>query len=128
MFAIDEDNSNLFLVVLRTGMENTSLIRSAFMFASLAAAMDLETVVYCVQQGADAMVKGVADKEERKPGVPTIRQRLTEALEMGVRIEVCEQTARVRNIRAEDLIPGVTLVGGAKLIDYAIQARGSLTF
>jgi len=125
---MDKENSNLFLVVLRTGMENPSLIRSALMFASLAAAMNLEAVVYCVQQGADAMVKGAADKEETKPGVPTIHQRLAEALEMGVRIEVCEQTAKVRNIRAEDLIPGVTLVGGAKLIDYAVQARGSLTF
>ncbi len=119
---------NLFLVVLRTGLENPSLIRSALMFATLAAAMDQEPVLYCVQQGADVMVKGAADQEEVIPGKPTITQRMAEALEAGVRLEVCEQTAKVRDIRAEDLVPGAELVGGAKLIDYAIRARGTLTF
>lgn len=118
----------LFLVVLRTGFENVSLIRSAFMFATLAAAMDQEPVLYCVQQGADVMVKGAADQEKVIPGKPTINQRMAEALEAGVRLEVCEQTAKVRDIRAEDLVPGVKLAGGAKLIDYAIRARGTLTF
>jgi len=118
----------LFLVVLRSGLDQPGQVRAALMFATLAAAMDQEVVVYCVQNGADAMVKGAADQEQVKPGGPSIKQRLAEALEAGVRIEVCEQTAKVRNIRREDLIPGVRLVGGAKLIDYAITARGSLTF
>ncbi len=95
----------------------------------LAAAMDQETVLYCVQAGADVMVKGAAEANDTsKPGAPTIMQRMEEALEAGVRFEVCEQTANVRNIKAEDLIPGARLVGGAKLIDYAIQAKGQLVF
>lgn len=119
---------NLFLVVLRSGLEAPGQVRSALMYASLAAAMDQTAVVYCVQQGADVMVKGAADREAIKPGAPTIKQRLAEAIEMDVRLEVCEQTALVRNIKAADLIPQATLVGGARLIDYAIRCRGSLTF
>ena len=123
------EEKDLFLVLLHTVFDCSDIIRSALMFAMLAAAMDQETIVYCVQAGADVMVKGAAEeKDTSKPGAPTIRQRMDEALEMGVRLEVCEQTANVRNIKAEDLIPGARLMGGAKLIDYAIQAKGQLVF
>lgn len=124
----EKEEENLFLVVLRSGLNAPGQVRAALMYASLAAAMDQDAVVYCVQEGADVMVKGAADKEPTKPGAPTIKQRLAEAIEMGVRIEVCEQTALVRNIKPEELIPEAKLVGGARLIDYAIRARGSLTF
>ncbi len=123
------EKNNLFLVLLHTGFDRSDIIRSALMFSMLAAAMDQDTVLYCVQAGADVMVKGAAEANDTsKPGAPTIRQRMDEALEAGVRFEVCEQTANVRNIKAEDLIDGAILMGGAKLIDYAIEANGQLVF
>jgi predicted peroxiredoxin len=125
----DQDEEKLFLIVLNTGFDYTPIVRSAFMYASLAAAMDFETIVYCVQAGADTMVKDkIEELDQSKPGKPTIKQRFTEAVEMGVRVEVCEQTANVRGIRAEDLMDGVTLKGGAVLIDYAARVTGQLTF
>ncbi|HBY96472.1 MAG: sulfurtransferase TusA family protein [Ardenticatenaceae bacterium] len=126
--AADSADEPPFLVVLRSGLKAPGQVRAALMYASLAAAMDQNAVVYCVQEGADVMVRGAADKEEVQPGAPTINQRLAEAIEMGVHIQVCEQTALVRHIKAEDLIPEATLVGGALLIEQAIRARGSLTF
>lgn len=125
----ESEESRLFLVVLNTGFDYTPIVRSAFMYASLAAAMGFETVVYCVQAGADTMVKDKIDTlDKSQPGQPTIRQRFVEAQEIGVRVEVCEQTANVRGIRAEDLVDGVVLRGGAALIDYAARATGQLTF
>jgi predicted peroxiredoxin/TusA-related sulfurtransferase len=127
--AQQEEEEKLFLVMLKTGFDYTPIVRSAFMYAALAAAMSFDTVVYCVQAGADTMVADKIDKlDQSKPGKPTIRQRFSEALDMGVRVEVCEQTANVRGIRAEDLLDGVTLKGGALLIDYAARASGQLTF
>ncbi|MCC6189122.1 MAG: DsrE family protein [Anaerolineales bacterium] len=123
-----ESDNNLFLVVLRTGLNAPGQVRAAFMYAALAAAMGQDTVVYCVQEGADAAKRDVVDKDASPQGGPTIAQRIAEALDMGVRIEVCTQTASVRNIKAEDLIPEAKLIGGAALIDYAIRTRGSLTF
>ncbi len=121
-------DENLFLVVLRTGVNQPGQVRAAFMYASLAAAMGQDTVVYCVQEGADAAKNDVPQKDTSPQGGPTISQRIAEAVEMGVRVEVCEQTASVRGIKAEDLIPEAKLIGGASLIDYAIRARGTLTF
>ncbi|MFQ5944133.1 MAG: DsrE family protein, partial [Anaerolineales bacterium] len=123
-----EEQENLFLVVLRSGIDAPGQVRAALMYASLAAAMGQDSVVYCVQQGADVAKKDTPEKDPSPPGVPTIAQRLAEALDMGVRLEVCEQTASVRKIKPEDLIPEAKLLGGALLIDYAIRARGSLTF
>jgi len=124
----DQKTENLFLVVLRTGINQPGQVRAAFMYASLAAAMGQDTIVYCVQEGADAAKKDVVEKDSSPKSGPTISQRIAEALDMGVRLEVCEQTASVRNIKAEDLIPEAKLIGGAALIDYAIRARGQLTF
>ncbi len=121
-------DENLFLVVLRTGINQPGQVRAAFMYASLAAAMGQDTIVYCVQEGADAAKKDVLEKDSSPKTGPTISQRIAEALDMGVHVEVCEQTASVRNIKAEDLIPEAKLIGGAALIDYAIRARGQLTF
>lgn len=122
-------SDKLFLVVLTSGFDYTPIVRSALMYASLAAAMGFETVVYCIQAGADTMVKSKITKlDQSQAGQPTILDRFTEAMEMGVRVEVCEQTASVRAIRAEDLLDGVALKGGAVLIDYAARASGQLTF
>ena len=126
---LPEQRHRLFLVVLTSGFDYTPIVRSAFMYASLAAAMSFETVVYCVQAGADTMVRTKVKKlDQSQAGQPTILDRFTEAVEMGVRVEVCEQTANVRAIRAEDLLDGVALKGGAVLIDYAVRAAGQLTF
>ncbi len=126
--AEEKKEENLFLVVLRSGLNAPGQVRAALMYASIAAAMNQDVIVYCVQEGADVMVRGAPEKEQTKPGMPTIAQRLAEAIEIGVRLEVCEQTADTRGIKAEDLIPEAKLIGGASLIDYAIRTRGQLTF
>ncbi len=52
------EERDLFLVLLHTGFDRSDIIRSALMFSMLAAAMDQDTVLYCVQAGADVMVEG----------------------------------------------------------------------
>src|SRR5574341_2347683 len=74
--AEEKKDENLFLVVLRSGLNAPGQVRAALMYASIAAAMNQDVVVYCVQEGADVMVKGAPEKEQTKPGMPTIAQRL----------------------------------------------------
>jgi predicted peroxiredoxin len=99
------------------------------MFATLAQYSGCETVVYCVQDGADAVIKGkIREEGELPPGVPTFEQRLAEALEAGVKFQLCEQVARNRNLRKEDLIEGTEIAGGIHLISYALEYDGMLSF
>jgi predicted peroxiredoxin len=124
-----QDSKKQFVVLCATGFEKIANARSALMFASLAAAADLKTVLFCVQNAVDIMVKGAIEKNEKPvPGVPTLSQRLEEALEMGVEIQCCTQTMANKKIKAEDLIPAVKAEGAMNLIDITMKAHGSLCF
>ena len=118
-----------FAVQLSSGIRDVGKVKSALMFATLAQYSGCDTVVYCVQDGADAVVKGAIREEGiLPPGVPTFEQRLAEALEAGVRFELCEQVAKNRKLTEEVLIDGTEIAGGIRLIMYALECDGMLFF
>lgn len=118
-----------FAVQLSTGARDTAKVKSALLFAALAQHSGCDTVVYCVQDGADAVTKGAIREEgSLPPGVPTFEQRLAEAREAGVRFQLCEQVARNRKLTKEDLIEGTEIAGGIQLISYALEYDGMLFF
>ncbi|MEK6744070.1 MAG: DsrE family protein [Nitrospirota bacterium] len=125
----EECRHDLFIVLCASGFENIARARSALMFAALAASANYHTVLYCIQNAVDIMVKGgVEEQEKPQPGVPTLRQRLDEALEMGVEIQCCTQTMGNKNIKENDLIAGVKAAGAMSLIEMTSRAKGSLSF
>lgn len=117
-----------FVVQLSTGARDTAKVKSALLFAALAQHSGCDTVIYCVQDGADAVTKGAIREEGLPPGVPTFEQRLAEAREAGVRFQLCEQVARNRKLTKEDLIEGTEIAGGIQLIGYALEYDGMLFF
>jgi predicted peroxiredoxin len=124
-----EDSKIQFVVLCASGFEKIANARSALMFASLAAAADLKTILFCVQNAVDIMVKGAIEKNEKPvPGVPSLAQRLEEALEMGVEIQCCTQTMANKKITEDDLLPQIKAAGAMNLIDLATQAHGTLSF
>jgi predicted peroxiredoxin len=120
---------DLFIVLCASGFENVARARSALMFASLAASANYRTILYCIQNAVDLMVKGaIEERETPQPGVPTLAQRLGEALEMGVEIQCCTQTMANKKITVHDLVPGAKAAGAMSLITLTSQAKGSLCF
>ncbi|GAB4409756.1 MAG: hypothetical protein OHK0032_05430 [Thermodesulfovibrionales bacterium] len=120
---------DLFVVLCASGFENVERVRSALMFATLAASAEFKTILYCIQGGVDVMVKGAIEKNEvTRPGLPTIKQRLDEAIEMGVEIQCCSQTMANRKLTEQDLIPGIKVAGAMNLIALAAKAKGTLSF
>ncbi len=119
----------LFIVLCASGFENPARVRSALMFSSLAAAANFRTILYCIQNAVDVMVKGAIEKHEiSEQGSPTILARLREALDMGVEIQCCTQTMANKNIAPEALMPGVIPAGAMSLIDLTSHAKASLCF
>ncbi|WP_048086582.1 DsrE family protein [Ferroglobus placidus] len=108
--------------VLSKGLNYPDIARTTLMLAALSANLGIKTTVFCFQDGVEIMVKGALDKEEVKPGVPTIRQRLNEAIEAGVKIYVCSQTLVVRKIKEEDIIDEAEVAGAATFIYLALEA------
>jgi len=124
-----KDPQKHFIVLCTAGFERSASARSALMFATLAAAASLKTILFCVQNAVDIMVKGSNEKNETPvPGVPTLALRLQEALEMGVEIQCCTQTMANKKIAEADLLPEVKAAGAMNLIVLATEAHATLSF
>lgn len=120
---------NVYIVLCASGFDSPQRMRSALMFASLAASAEMYTVLYCVQKAVDVMVAGAVEEKERpEPGSPSMRDRLEEAMALGVHIQCCTQTMKNKGIRPEDLLEGVEPAGAMSLIELTSKATGSICF
>jgi len=120
---------NIYIVLCASGFDFPQRMRSALMFASLAASAEMHAVLYCVQNAVDVMVKGSIEKNEApEPGCPTLLSRLQEAMDLGVHIQCCTQTMNNRGVGAADLIDGVEPAGAMSLIGLTSKATGSICF
>jgi len=118
-----------FIVLCASGFDSIARTRSALMFATLAASANFRTILYCIQDAVDVMVKGSIEKNEApQPGVPTLSQRLSEAMEMGIEIQCCTQSMANKKLTEDDLIQGVKGAGAMNLIALATEAKGVLCF
>jgi len=118
-----------FAVQLSSGMKDVGKIKSAIMFATIAQCSGCDAVVYCVQDGADAVIKGkIREEGTLPPGIATFEQRLADALAVGVKFQLCQQVAVNRGLKKEDLIEGTQILGGIHLINYALEYDGMLFF
>ena len=118
-----------FAVQLSSGMKDIGKIKSAIMFATIAQCSGCDAVVYCVQDGADAVIKGkIKEEGTLPPGIATFEQRLADALAVGVKFQLCQQVAVNRGLKKEDLIEGTQILGGIHLINYALEYDGILFF
>jgi len=118
-----------FAVQLSSGVKDVGKIKSAIMFATIAQCSGCDAVVYCVQDGADAVIKGkIREEGTLPPGIATFEQRLADALAVGVKFQLCQQVAVNRGLKKEDLIEGTQILGGIHLINYALEYDGMLFF
>jgi predicted peroxiredoxin len=118
-----------FAVQLSSGVRDVGKVKSAIMFATIAQCSGCDAVVYCVQDGADAVIKGkIREEGTLPPGIATFEQRLADALAVGVKFQLCQQVAVNRNLKQEDLIEGTEIAGGIRLVQYALDYDGMLYF
>ncbi len=119
----------LFIVLCASGFDSPERVRSALMFSTLAAAAEYSTVLFCVQGAVDVLVKGAIEKHESpNSALPSISQRLKEAIDMGVRIQCCSQSMANRKLNKEDMLEGVEIEGAMSLIELTSRAKGNLCF
>ncbi len=118
-----------FAVQLSSGIKDVGKVKSAMMFATIAQCSGCDAVVYCVQDGADAVIKGkIREEGTLPPGIATFEQRLADALAVGVKFQLCQQVAVNRDLKQEDLVEGTEIVGGIRLVHYALEYDGMLSF
>ncbi len=116
------------LIVMTSGPDTPHRCATPLFFASLAEAMDYETTMFFTIDGTLLLKKGVADKVFPKPGGKSAGAFLKDAIDAGVVIYACSASMDLNDIKEEDLIKGVKIVGGATLWELAENCKTVLTF
>jgi predicted peroxiredoxin len=115
------------LIVMTSGPDTPHRCATPFFYASLGAAMDYEVDMFFTMDGSLLLKKGLADNIYPKAGGKSVGEFLKDALNDGVRFSVCTASLELNDLKPEDLIEGVKLVGGASMWQMADDSK-TLTF
>jgi hypothetical protein len=116
------------LYVQTTGVEAPERSATVFFLAASAAAMDIETSIYFTQFGPTLLQRGVPETLQIKKGGAPLARFMDQAREVGVRFYVCQPSLDLTNLKLEDLIEGVEMIGGAAFNDMALEADRVVCF
>ena len=125
-----EDGPKRVLYVQTSGIEVPERSATAFFLASAAAAMDIEAGIYFTQFGPTLLQKGVAEDLKIKKGSlgATLRHFIDQARELGVKFYVCQPSLDLNDLKMDDLIEGVEMIGGAAFNNLALEADQVICF
>lgn len=117
------------LYVQTHGVSDPGRSATPFFLAASAAAMEVEVGIYFTMYGPQLLQREVVDKIGPKGDTG---QRLSffikQATDLGVRLWVCQPSLDLNDLRYEDLIDGVEMIGGAAFNDLAISADAVVSF
>ena len=124
----DENQKIVYVMTSGTGTPERSA--TPFYLASSAAAMDVEVSIFFTINGPTLLVKGVAEELIPKKdgnGAP-LKKFVDQASDLGVKFYVCQPSLDLNNLRIEDLIDGIEIIGGAAFNDMALEAGTVVSF
>ena len=121
-------NENKILIVMTSGKYDPRRCATPFFFASLAAAMDYEVEMFFTIDGTTLLEKGVAETVYPREGGENVAKYLNDCVEAEIPFYCCTASMELHDLKKEDLIEGVKLVGGATMWELADDAGKVLTF
>ena len=115
------------LIIMTSGPETPRRCATPFFFATLAAAMDYEVTMFFTIDGTLLLKKGMAETVFPKDGGKPVSGFLQDALDAGVKFTACTASMELHDMKQEDLIDGIKMVGGAYMWQEAEDSK-VLTF
>lgn len=121
--------TNKFCVSLTCAKDNVDKATVAFVVANASAASEKETLIFLSTEGVRLAVAGYAD-DMHEEGFSPLKELMNGFLEAGGKIYVCSPCFKKRGYTEDKLIPGATIVGGAKLVEFMTsgEAAASVTY
>ncbi|HLX61949.1 MAG TPA: DsrE family protein [Planctomycetota bacterium] len=116
-----------FCVILGVAKDNTDKCTVGFVVANAAAASDKETMVFLTLEGTRVCQKGYAD-DVHEIGFAPLKELIENFQKAGGKIWVCSPCFKKRDLNEANLLPGATMVGGAKLIEFLSDGAASVSF
>lgn len=122
---MDDDK---ILIIMTSGPDTPRRCATPFFFATLAAAMDYEVSMFFTIDGTLLLKKGLAETIYPKEGGKPVSDFLQDALDADVTFTACTASMELHDLKEEDLLDGVKMVGGATMWQMAEESFKVLTF
>ncbi len=117
------------LYVMTHGTDSPERCATPFFLAASAAAMDADVSIYFTMNGPQLLKKGTAERIGPKGEQgEKLKYFIDQALDCGVKLLVCQPSLDLNDLKIEDLIDGVKMIGGAAFNDMAMEADAVITF
>jgi predicted peroxiredoxin len=109
------------------GVDEPSKAATPFYLATAGAAMDMEVSIYFTMHGPTLLQKTAQDLTVKQGGAP-LSVFVKQAQEIGVKFLVCQPSLDLNDLKIEDLIEGVKMIGGAAFNELAAEADAVISF
>ena len=106
-----------FCVSLTFAKNDSDKATVAFVVANAAVASDQETIVFLSTEAVRLSQTGYADDIHEESFAP-LRELMANFVKAGGKIWVCSPCFKRRKLDEAKLVPGATIVGGAKLVEF----------
>ena len=120
---MEEDFEGKKILVIQThGVETPTRTYSPLFYAMAAAAMEIEVMVWFTMNGTNQLKKGEAEKVQLvKDSNVNLKTMLEMAMDSEVELRVCQQSLELWDMKVEDLIDGVEIMGATSIIELALN-------
>jgi predicted peroxiredoxin len=119
--------SNKFCINLTNAKNDTDKATVAFVIGGAAAASDKETLVFLSTEGVRLALMGYAD-DIHEEGFSPLKELMSNYLLAGGKIWACSPCCKKRGIEPDQLLDGVTIVGGAKLVEFLSDGSPCISY
>ena len=115
------------LYVQTSGVDTPERLYAPFILGSTAVAMGIDATIYFVIKGITVVKDGEAEKI-KIGSFPTLKEAMDQAIKMGVKLMVCEQSCMLLGLNRGDFEQDVQVVGAATLNDLLLKADAVISF
>lgn len=126
-----DDDVKKILYVQTHGRDTPERSATPFFLATAAAAMDNEVAIYFTMNGPQLLAKGAPEEiivPKAGGGGKELRHFIDMALDMDVRLLVCQPSLDLHGYTMDDMIESVEMIGGAAFNDMAVEADAVISF
>jgi uncharacterized protein len=116
-----------FCVNLTCAKDNTDKATVAFVIANAAVGSGKESLVFLSVEGVRLAQTGYAD-DIREEGFAPLKELMENFAKAGGTIYVCSPCFKKRKLDETRVVPGATIVGGAKLVEFLSGGSPCVSF
>ncbi len=130
---MSEKRKSVAMVVTEKALDKAFM---PFMIGVTAAAMDSDVHIFFTFMGLNVLKKkfkpklpgimsiftGMMKRKMKKERIPSFNELLEQAQELGVKLYACNTSMKMFDLKKEDLIDGVEIVGAAKFLQLAFDS------